>query len=208
MSKSINYLDVEPGNIRIKPFKDFLLINYNNDPLKIQSPWEKVSRYGIPAIGKYNPDEKSRQYLKLPISDESFISMLNDVDSYFESDKFKTQYLSEKQQKYTYNRIVKDGEPLSIKLKMKIVNDELATEIYKFTEEGKNEIVECKNMDDVAKAIPFRSEVRVKFQISRLWIQPALKQYGCIVQLIKAQVRPPSKEEEPNDDKDSDDFFD
>ena len=208
MSKSINYSDVNPENIRIKQFKDFLMINYNKDPLKIQSPWEKISRYGIPAIGKHNPDEKSRQSLKLPISNESFISMLNDVDSYFESETFKTKHLSEKQQKYTYNRIVKDGEPLSIKLKMKIVNDEIAKEIYKLNDEGNNEIVECKNMDEVAKAIPFRSEVRVKFQISRLWIQPALKQYGCIVQLIKAQVKPSTKDEEPNDDKDSDDFFD
>ena len=48
-------------------------------------------------------------------------------------------------------------------------------------------------MDDVAKAIPYKSDVRFIFKMVRVWSQASLKGYGVILKLRKIQVRKNTK---------------
>ncbi|MFM7852911.1 MAG: hypothetical protein ACKO96_13575, partial [Flammeovirgaceae bacterium] len=103
--------------------------------------------------------------------------------------------MSEKQRSFNYNSILKEGshedEPDSIKLKIDVDGGKVKPNIAHIHEDKSVEFIECHNMDEVKDAIPFKCELRVIFQLKRIWIQPSLKIYGCIINLLAVQVKKP-----------------
>ena len=190
---TVRFGDVCVEKLVCSTYKDLLMIRYYDEPLIVQSPWIQLTHYGIPKTDKYNTTEESRRYLKVPLhsdDDDDFTLFIKKLDEFFGSDEFRTKYLDEKQQKFQYFKLFKESNnekyPPSLKLKMDVKDNIIKTDIY--TDARKTEAVSVKNMDDVAKAIPYKSEVRFLFKVHRLWIQPSIKGYGVILKLRKIQV--------------------
>lgn len=210
LCSTVRFGDVSIEKFTCSTYKSLLMIKYDNEQLIVQSPWIRITHYGIPKNDKYNTTEESRRYMKVPLGtthsaskhqasidaisthydNEDFSLFIKKLDEFFGSDEFKTKYLDDKQQKFKYVKLFKESSndkyPPSLKLKMDVKDNDIKTEIY--TDERKTEVINVKNMDEVAKAIPYKSEVRFLFKVHRLWIQASLNSYGVILKLRKIQV--------------------
>ena len=65
------------------------------------------------------------------------------------------------------------------------------TEIYHKTNEG-NIKCDLKDMNDIKKCIPYKSECKLIFKINKIWFMS--KNYGVQLKLIKALVNVKNKE--------------
>lgn len=105
----VKFMDVEIDKITAKEYKKHLLIKYDNKPLFIQTIWLQLSQYGVPKEDKYHTTEESRRYIQLPLAiDDNFTNFIKSLDEYFSSDKFRLQYLTDKQS-FNYTPIFKQG---------------------------------------------------------------------------------------------------
>lgn len=102
----VKFMDVKIDNITANDYKQHLLIKYDDKPLYVQSNWSQLTHYGVPKEDKYHTNEKSRRYIQIPlVENDEFSLFIKKLDEYFESDKFKTKYLTEKKTTipiYTY----------------------------------------------------------------------------------------------------------
>ena len=191
----VKFMDVDTEKITANEYKKHLLIKYEDKPLFIQSNWDKLTHYGVPKNDKFHTTEESRRFIQIPlVENEPFSNFIKYLDEYFSSDKFKTKYLTEKQQKFKYIPILKEGKesyPSSIKLKI-IVDDDnnVVSQFFHSTEDG----VLPKfvgNMDEIKKVVPYMSEFRFVFKVQKIWFMS--QTYGVKLQLMKAQIKPPDK---------------
>ena len=205
------YTDVKIDGITCEPWKNILLVKYYDDPLVIQSPWMNLSNYGIPRTDKLHTKEEDRQYVRVPLSrkqDDPFVVFIKLLDECFNSDDFRKSYLGDKQQKYEYFPLHKesteDKYPPSMKLKMEIKGEgdqaSLTTSFIRVDDSNKCERLSVYNMDDAMKAVSFRSDIRMLFRVMKVWVQPSIKAYGCVLRLKKIQIKKTSKEKEGEDD--------
>jgi len=113
--------------------------------------------------------------------------------------EFKKQHLGERWGKYQYVPLVressKETNPPYAKVKLLHYNEmnDVKTSIYTSTDEGR-ELIECKNIDEVARAVPFRSTIRFIFKPTVLWKQKGtLKNpmYGLTLKAYKVEVKDP-----------------
>ena len=112
---TFKYDNVEIDKITGNTYKNHLLISYKSERLNIQTNWITLSHYGVPKCDKFHPTEESRRYLQI------FRQFIQSLDNHFSSDNFKKQFLDEKQQKFNYISILKEGKenyPASMKFKM------------------------------------------------------------------------------------------
>ena len=188
---TVRFGDVSVEKLVCSTYKSLLMIRYFDEPLLVQSPWIQLTHYGIPKVDKYNTTEESRRFLRVPLQDDDddFTVFVKKLDEHFGSDGFKAKYLNDKQQHFQYFKLFKESSnqkyPPSVKLKMDVQDNDIKTDII--NDEQKSEVV--KNMDDVAKAVPYRSKVRFLFKVHRLWVQSSIKGYGVILKLRKLQVK-------------------
>lgn len=191
---TVRFGDVCVEKLVCSNYKNLQMIRYYDEPLLVQSPWIHLTHYGIPKTDKFNTTEESRRYLRVPLhdDDDDFTVFIKKLDEFFGSDEFRNKYLDDKQQKFQYFKLFKESSnekyPPSLKLKMDVKDNDIKTVI--FNHEPKADVgINVKNMDDVAKAIPYKSDVRFLFKVHRLWIQPSMKGYGVILKLRRIQVR-------------------
>ena len=105
----------------------------------------------------------------------------------------KKQFLDEKQHKFNYISILKEGQenyPASMKFKIDFYDDKLLTEVYHKTNEG-NIKCDLNNMNDIKKWIPYKSEIKI---IYKIWFMS--KNYGVQLKLVKVLVNIKNKEVE------------
>ena len=118
---TFKYNDVEIDKITGNTYKNHLLVNYKNERLNIQTNWITLSHFGVPKSDKFHTTEESRRCLQIPLHDDSFTKFIQSLDNHFASDNFKKQFLDEKQQKFNYIPILKEGKenyPASVNLKL------------------------------------------------------------------------------------------
>ena len=185
----LKYNNVEIDKIKGTIYKGHLLINYEEQRLNIQTNWINLTHYGVPKADKFHTTEESRRYLQIPLIDgDNLKKFIQSLDNHFSSDNFKKKYLDDKQHNFNYIPILKESKkdyPASIKFKIDFYNDDFITQIYHKTNEG-NKKCEIKNMNDVKKYIPYKSEIKVIFKINKIWFMS--KNYGCQLKLIKILV--------------------
>jgi len=208
------YTDVKTDGLSCETWKNMLLVKYYDDPLVVQSPWINLNAFGIPRIDKYHPKEEDRRYLRVPLSkdpEDSFVGFVKMLDDYFDSEGFRKTYLPDKQQKFQYYPLLKesasDKYPPSLKLKIETRTgddgESITTTFIKLNDDNKTERLKVYNMDDAIKAIPFKSDIRMLFRVMKVWVQPSMKSYGCILRLKKVQVK---KSPKANINEGEDDF--
>ena len=79
------------------------------------------------------------------------------------------------------------------KFKIDFYDDRLLNEIYHKTNEG-NIKCELKDMNDIKKCIPYKSEIKIIFKINKIWFMS--KNYGVQLKLVKVLVNIKNKEVE------------
>ena len=85
-----------------------------DQPLFLQFPWITLSTYGVPRIGEYYPDDKSRSFVKVPIDPDdeevmALVSKLKKLDERLGSDDFKKEAFGKKAKKYSYIPFVREA---------------------------------------------------------------------------------------------------
>ena len=171
-------------------------INYNTGRLELQTPWIPLEQGGIPRLDDYNPTDKKRCCIKLPLNAslnneiETFYKKLVEVDKIIGSDESKTKLFGKKSNKYKYLNSVKvpdtDDEPTTKLPKLncrfaaefdKVNKDtvvSITTKVFVTTlkEDGKVASREEKtpaNINELGDIIRYRSKVRLIVQPARLW---------------------------------------
>jgi hypothetical protein len=194
----IKYLDILTEKITANELKKHLIIRYEDQPLFIQSDWLQLTNYGVPKNDKFHTTEESRRYIQIPLVDNhSFTNFIKQLDEYFSSDKFRTKYLTEKQQDMTYIPIYKEGnEKYQPSMKFKIIVDEKDNVVSEFFHNTKDGIVKqyVGSMDNIKEVFSYMSEFRLMFKVQKIWFMS--RNYGVKLQLMKAQIKPPTKNKE------------
>ena len=205
MSGTLKYTDVRPEKMSFSTFKGYTLVKYMYNYLFIQSPWINIFAYGIPRKDKFHQTDSSRKCLKVPLDEEipvvsDFVEMLKEMDSKMTSNEFKERFLGDSKDKFEYSSIFKESQtkerPSYIKLKLATENDSeqtIKTILYKTDSSNKREeIIGVTNIDDFAKVVGFRSDIRFIFKVVRVWSQPpTLKNptYGLTLKVTKIEVK-------------------
>ena len=206
MCSTTKFSDVIPDKLVCKTFKNMQLIQYNEEQITVQSPWVQLTHYGIPRIDKFNATEESRRYLRVLLvdDDDDFVAFVKSMDKHFDSEDFRNKFLKGKEQQFQYFPMFKETNnekyPPSMKLKLDVRDNNILTDIIQMKDSKTGDRVKVVDMDDVMKAIPYRSEVRFIFKIQRLWVQPSMKGYGVILKLRKIQVKRNSKTTDNQED--------
>lgn len=200
MNNTLNYTNVKAERITFKNFKELILINYDDRPLLIQTPYMYISSFGMNRRDKYHTTDDQLKNIKIPIENDEFKELIKAIDSHMTSEKFKKKYLGDKYEKYSYHPVLIEKENKTDAFKMKFAlkrneSQDIDTLLYTTQEnEGKIErtLIDKPTIDDFIKYIPFRSTVRCIMQIVRVWSQPVtLKNpnYGLVLKLIKIEVK-------------------
>ena len=212
MSGTLKYTDVKPEKMSFSTFKGYTLVKYMYNDLFIQSPWINIFAYGIPRKGQFNQTDNSRKCLKVPLDEKipevsDFVNILKEIDSKMTSNEFKEKFLGDSKDKFEYSSIFKESQtkerPSYIKLKLATENDieqTIKTRLYKTDSSNKRELITgLTNIDDFAKVVSFRSDIRFIFKVVRVWSQPpTLKNptYGLTLKVTKIEVQSREKSKE------------
>ena len=171
-------------------------INYNNGRLELQTPWISLEQGGVPRLDDYNPTDKKRCCIKLPLNTalnneiDTFYKKLVEVDKIIGTDESKTKLFGKKATKYKYLPSIKipdaDDEPTT---KLPKLNCRFGAEFDKFNkdtvvsintkvfittlkDDGKvlsREEQTPTTINELGDIIRFRSKVRLIIQPIRLW---------------------------------------
>ena len=189
----VKFMDLQTEKITANELQKHLIIKYNDQPLYVQTDWKQLTHYGVPKEDKYHTTEESRRYIQIPlVENDGFTNFIKQLDEYFSSDKFKTKYLTDKQQNFTYIPIYKEGgEKWSPSVKFKIIVDDKNNVVSEFFHNTKDGVVKqyVGSMDNIKQVFPYMSEFRLAFKVQKLWFMS--KNYGVKLQLMKAQIKPP-----------------
>ena len=189
----------EPKKIGNKePTQLTAFVNYNGGRLELQTPWIPLEQGGVPRLDDYNPTEKKRCCIKLPLNIAlnneiaTFYNKFLEVDKIIGSEESKTKLFGKKAGKYKYLNSVKlqdadEDEGPSTKLpklncRFAAVFDKdnkdavtsITTKVFVTTlkEDGKvlsREEQSPANINELANIVRFRSKVRLIIQPARLW---------------------------------------
>ena len=192
----VKFMDLQTEKITANELQKHLIIKYDDQPLYIQTDWKQLTHYGVPKEDKYHTTEESRRYIQIPlVENDNFTNFIKQLDEYFSSDKFKTKYLTDKQQNFTYIPIYKEGnDKYCPSMKFKVIVDDKNNVVSEFFHDTKNGVVkqhvDC--MDNIKQVFPYMSEYRFVFKVQKLWFMS--KNYGVKLQLMKAQIKPQVKQ--------------
>ena len=216
------YSDFVPANLTFTEWNDgdkmkvkgnqrMAFHRYNDgETLRLQLPWMKIFKHGIPDIGEFYATDKDRSFLKMPIdvSDtESRVlyDKLIEFDKLMNTESFKTKYFGKKSKKFTYIPVVKNTEELDEErppwMKLKIwlgyPDEDIRTQVLhsELKENKKRTRTEIKidTVGDFKDNVSYRSNVRLMIQPSKLWAQSEnLKDptYGIAWKMLAVEVDP------------------
>ena len=189
-------------------------IHGKDQQLFMQFPQITLFTYGVPRIGEYYPDDKSRSFIKVPIdsNDEEVMTMVEKfkkVDEKLSSDEFKKKAFGKKWKKYSYVPFVRESvqdeddevsRPDYLKLKLDLTwpEDKVKTKVYSVTTENgkkKRELVEVETVDDFTQYVNYQGKFTPIVRPVKMWAQPPGKkdpQYGYTAKVVMVQAEPAS----------------
>jgi hypothetical protein len=167
-------------------------------PFQIQTPFIKMSNYGLPKLSKYTDTELKRCFIKVPLDEtyfnnDAFIEKLLEIDVLLNSQKFRKVHLGPNYKDYEYNPLVKapDGQMKYSKMKLAVdtTHDEpeIRTSIIRNINNVK-ESVECLTVDDIMKVVKYKCQFRMMIEPSKIWIMKTTKAYGLTLKVLKIEV--------------------
>ena len=184
--------------------------------LFLQFPPIVISTYGIPRIGEYYPDDKSRSFVKTPLDMNDpkvklLVDKLKQLDERLGSDEFKTKNFGKKAKKYRYVPFVREAvqddddededkpkrpDYLKLKLNLSWPDDKVLTKVFvvdKSSGKKKRTVVEVETVDDVTKYVNWNGTFTPIVRPVKMWAQPSSKkdpEYGFVVKIVKLVAEP------------------
>lgn len=174
-----------------------------NEQLYIQSPWFELNSYGLQKKNDYFPTNESRNFLKVGYDSEqqnlmSFKSCLEQIDTHVLANEKSILFpFSSNNNKFIYNRMVKNSNnekyPDYTKFKFDVDwnTKEIRTKVFV---DKQNQYV--KNINDMEKIVTYRSQVRLLFKVSKLWLSKSVdsitktRKYGLTLKIMQMEVMP------------------
>ncbi len=183
----------------------------------IQTPSITLDYYGVPRLGDYYKDDRSRSFIKIPLDTENseevkqFYELLKEMDEMMEERKLEFFDSEKTANKYTYQPIVrspqvaedsddedneKEVKPDYMKAKIRInfETEEVETTVWRKNEEGSDEKrtrMEVTTIDEFAKYVRYKSTCRFTLMPSKIWAaKNQEKRYGVTFKVMHAEVEP------------------
>lgn len=199
MSSLVSYRDFKAELIKVTGTKpNDSMTSLFLKKFKLQTPWIKLSNYGIPKLSKYTDTELKRACIKVPLDEtyfnnHVFIERLIDIDNLLNSEGFRKEFLGSKYKAYKYNDLVKDDERMRYtKFKLDVETDKIdikiRTQIIKVTDDVK-ELVNCKSVDDVMKILKYNCKFRMMIEPVKVWVMKSTKSYGLTFKALMIEVK-------------------
>ena len=188
--ENINFEEVKMVNNHtfIKPTYD------HEDFPHLQFPWLTLSSFGVPPKSQYTKEDKQRMFIKVPIEAGDVYSQLLNLD-----DKMRNNIVTLSNLHIFGSSLVNEYEPLlkydvkqnktyiKVKLDTSFQDDKILTEVWHLGDDTKG-LCQFDNIDEFAKCVPFKSEIRMLIKVAKLWV--VNKKYGLTLKLNKIQVKP------------------
>lgn len=183
--------------------------------LQIQTPKINLFTYGIPMLGQYYPDDKSRSFIKLPFDEtvdeiKGFYEKLVELDNIMKSPEMKRKIFGSDKvaEAYHYQEIVREpendmeDEGATFKpkyMKLKIDTDyntgDVKTRIMVKEDSGRKKLDDVKTITDLTKYIRYKSNVRMVVTINKLYATRAKvgdkKKYGLTFKILQVECEAP-----------------
>ena len=183
--------------------------------LQIQTPKINLFTYGIPMLGQYYPDDKSRSFIKLPLDEtvdelKNFCDKLVELDTIMQSQEMKRKIFGSDKiaETYNYQPIVRependmeeDGATFKPKyMKLKIDTDyntgDVKTRIMVKEETGRKKLDDIKTITDLTKYVRYKSNIRMVVTINKLYATRAKvgdkKKYGLTFKILQIECEAP-----------------
>ena len=183
----LNFSEVKLGKATtfIKPIYGI------NDLPYLQLPWLTLSTFGVPPKSEYTKEDKQRMFIKVPIEEDSDLyQQLLRLD-----DKMKHHIITTSNTNLfnaSYDNLVKysekHGKPyIKVKLDTSYPENHILTEVW-HSGDGTKAQCQFDNIDDFARCVPFKSDIRMIVKVVKLWV--VNKQYGLTIKLKKIEVKP------------------
>lgn len=193
-----------PENFKKNTMQHLLLPTYKGEkPPVISLPWVVLDAYGIPSKSDFFKTDTQRHFIKLPLNTcKELNTWLNEIDSKFSKVAKRKELLGSKS-KHVYQSLVKtpvSNEDETVKkasyVKFKIASNYPSNSIVTTVTVSKNgEIfdVPVETIDDVLKAVPFKSTVKLFISPSKLWSinNNDSSSYGITFKVIKILCKAP-----------------
>ena len=183
----LNFSEVKLGKTTfIKP-----IYGIKQDLPYLQLPWLTLSTFGVPPKSEYTKEDKQRMFIKVPIEEDSDLyQQLLRLD-----DKMKHHIITTSNTNLfnaSYDNLVKysekHGKPyIKVKLDTSYPENQILTEVW-HSGDGTKAQCQFDNIDDFARCVPFKSDIRMIVKVVKLWV--VNKTYGLTIQLKKIEVKP------------------
>lgn len=216
---TVSYANFDVTNLNVLPLTEHKMnnsqklsmvrykVNGVESLCQIQSPNTRLFTYGIPRIGQFFPNDKSRAHVKVPedVNDPksvAFFNKLESVDEYFKSADFKKKLFGSEKvaATYIYQPVVRSNEededgnktpgPRYIKVKIDLeweTNKVLTKCMIK--QDGKRVPVNDVNtIDDLSKYVRFQSNICMVMIMNKIYasknkVGGESKKYGATFKL-------------------------
>ena len=158
----------------------------------LETPWIELTHYGIPKANDYFRTDKDRMFIQVPVErDSDMFTFFTSIDTLMESEEMQTK-LFQDSKGYTYKPIIKppSNDQYPAHMKAKLIYDadnNICTDIYEAATQ-----IQVKTIEDVCKAVPYKSNVKMLLRISKVWV--INKAYGITLKAYKIRVKHTVKE--------------
>lgn len=187
----------------------------NDVMLQIQTPKINLFTYGIPMLGQYYPDDKSRSFIKLPLDEtveelKVFCDKLTELDTIMQSQEMKRKIFGSDKiaEAYNYQTIVREPEndmeeegatfkPKYMKLKIDTDYNtgDVKTRIMVKEDSGRKKLDDVKTITDLTKYVRYKSNIRMVVTINKLYATRAKvgdkKKYGLTFKILQVECEAP-----------------
>ena len=186
----LNFEEVKFGNNTT-----FIKPTYEHEDFPcLQLPWLTLSSFGVPQKGHYTKEDKQRVFIKVPIGMGDLYSQLMNIDEKMRKNiiDLGNLHIFGSSLTYEYEPLLKYDVKqnityIKVKLDTSYPDDKILTEVWHLGDDTK-ELCQIDNIDEFAKYVPFKSEIKMLIKVSKLWV--VNKKYGLTITLKKIQVKP------------------
>lgn len=184
--------------------------------LLIKTPVINIFSGGIPSLGEYFKDDKSRaKNFKIPFDpsnkeSQQLMSVMEALDNLMNSDKFRSDVMNNAKN-LEYQPIIrvpvvdedddsKPARPTCMKLNIALDynTDKVQTQLFVKNEEGKREPTKVETLDELCKYVHYKSNVRLIILANKFYVmknpdpKTKKKTYGMTWKVMQVEVDAPS----------------
>jgi|UniRef100_A0A6C0LYM0 hypothetical protein len=211
-----NVVITEPEDNEMVKAQKLSYPRYKNETglgqLIIKTPMINIFSGGIPSLGEYFKDDKSRaKNFKVPFDEKNieckkFMDTINNLDKLMNTDKFRNDVMNGAKN-LEYQPIIRiplvdeddDSKPvrppcMKVYISLDYNTDKVQTQLFIKNDKGQRELTKVDTLDDLAKFVRYKSNVRMIIMANKFYVmknpdpKTKKKSYGMTFKVMQIEV--------------------